>query len=218
MADKQYRDWQPDQTLLFPPSPRDWLPEEHLVWFILDLSGTLDLSLIEAAIQEKDPRGNRPYPPRMMVALLLYGYCIGIRSSRAIYRATWNDVAFRAIAAGFHPHFTSIAEFRENHREALAQLFQQSLQLARKAGLVSLGHVAIDGTKIQGNTSKHKAMSYERMRQTEARLKQQVDELLKRAEAEDQQEDQTYGKGKDKEDLPAEMKRRTDRLAVIARS
>jgi hypothetical protein len=154
----------------------------------------------------------------MMVALLLYGYCIGIRSSRAIHRATWTDVAFRAIAAGIHPHFTSIAEFRQTHREALAQLFHQSLQLARKAGLVSLGHVAIDGTKIQGNASKHKAMSYERMRQTEERLKQQVDELLKQAEAEDHRDDQTYGKGKDKEDLPPEVKRRKDRLAVICRA
>ena len=215
---KQYREWTPDQSYLFPPSPRDWLDEGHLVYFLIDLMGELDLSAIEDAIQAKDPRGERPFDPRMMVALLLYAYCVGIFSSRRIEKATYSDVAFRVLTGGEHPHFTSICAFRRKHLSALSGLFVQVLKLCAKAGMVKLGHVAIDGTKIQANASKHKAMSYERMLAAEKRLQAKVDELMKRAEGVDQSDDERLGpEGRDDE-LPDELKRQQGRLAAIRKA
>ena len=159
MSRKSYRPYAPRQSMMFPPSPLDWLPEGHLAYFVLDLCDELDLSEIDRAIQSKDPRGNRPYPPAMMVSLLVYTWCIGLRSSRAIHQATWTDVAVRVVAGDNHPHFTTLAEFRRTHADALANLFEQVLAIADKAGMITLDHVAIDGTKIQANASKHKAMS-----------------------------------------------------------
>ena len=194
MVRKQYRAWTPDDTFLFPPSPRDWLPKDHLVYFILDLVEMLDLSEIEAFIQTKDPRGVRPYNPTMMVALLVYAYCIGFFSSRKIERATYEQVAFRVLTGGQHPHHTRIAAFRKNHLVALAGLFKQVLRLCQEAGLVKLGHVALDGTKLQGNASKHKAMSYEYMKKLEARLETEIANLLGRAERADAQDDERLGR------------------------
>lgn len=212
---KSYRPWAPTQPFLLPPSPLEWLPEGHLALFILDLVVQLDLDGIEDVLQSKDARGERSYAPRMMVGLLLYAYATGIFSSRKIARATYEDVAVRVLAAGEHPHFTRINRFRLDHRNALAALFAQVLVLCQKAGLVKLGHVAIDGAKVKANASKHKAMSYDRMEAAEAKLKQEIESLLDRADAADQAEDAQYGIGRDVEDLPAELQRREDRIAKI---
>lgn len=190
----------------------EWLPKDHLVYFILDVMEQLNLGEIEQEIQNKDPRGERPYAIGMMIGLLLYGYCVGEFSSRRMARATYEDVAFQVISAGQHPHFTTINQFRLDHGEAVGRLFEEVLRLCRAAGLVKLGSVALDGTKIKAAASKHKAMSYKRMNEEEARLKAQVQEWLRRAEEIDRHEDELYGRGKDKEDLPAELARRETRL------
>jgi transposase len=212
---KTYRPYSPEQAFLLPPSPREWLPDGHLAYYVLDLVDELDLREIERALQSKEARGERPYSPRMMTALLLYGYAIGVFSSRKIARATYDDVAFRMLAAGEHPHFTTINDFRARHRQAFANFFHQVLQVCMSAGLVKLGHVAIDGTKMKANASKHKAMSYERMKKDDARLKAEVEALLQRAEQVDAEEDALYGVGKQPEDLPAELRRRETRRAKI---
>jgi transposase len=212
---KTYRPWTPTQSLLMPLSPTDWLPEDHLAYFVLDLIEELDLGDIERAIQAKDARGERPYSPRMMTTLLLYGYAVGVFSSRKIERATHEDVAFRVLAGGLHPHFTTVNEFRGRHRQALAGLFQQLLEECMSAGLVTLGHVAIDGTKMKANASKHKAMSFERMNKDEARLSSEIEAMLKHAEDVDAAEDKLYGVGQQPSDLPAELRRREGRREKI---
>src|SRR5580692_726697 len=191
-----------DQSLLLPPSLHDWLPERHLARFVAEVVEVLDLGAIYASYEEKDGRGQAAYAPGMMVRVLLYGYCKGIYSSRKIQAATYEDVGFGYLAADEHPDHSTLAEFRKRHLAALAGLFAQALQLCQKAGLVKLGHVAIDGSKLQGNASKHKAMSYERMGETEKRLQAEVEEMLKRADAEDAAEDEKYGKGQSGEELP----------------
>ncbi len=212
---KGYREWTAMQSYLMPPSPTEWLPPGHLAFFVIDVVESLDISEIERAVQAKDWRGERPYPPRLMVALLLYGYATGVVSSRRIARATHEDVAFRVIAGEAHPSFTTINQFRLDHLGAFRKLFAEVLRLCRRAGLVSLGNVAIDGTKIKANASKRKAMSYDRMQQSETRLAQEVDEILARAAEADAAEDAQYGAGQTHEDLPAELHRREDRLARI---
>jgi transposase len=212
---KSYQRYEPKQAFLLPPSPTEWLPEDHLAYFILDVVETLDLRPIDDALQSKDARGQQPYAPKMMVALLLYGSCVGVLSSRRMERATYEDVAFRVLAAGHHPHFTTINEFGKEHRASLAGLFVQVLRLCQKAGMVKLGHVALDGTKIQGNASKHKAMSYERMLKSEAELQKEIDALLRQAQETDASEDARFGEGRREEDLPAELRRREGRLAKI---
>ena len=212
---KSYQPWTQDQTYLLPPSLRDWLPEEHLAWFILEVVEELDLSLIEAEIQRKDARGQRPYHPQMMVALLLYSYCTGVYSSRKIERATYEDIAFRVLSGNSQPYFTTINEFRRVHREQFAELFVQALKLCRGAGLVKLGHVAIDGTKVKASASKHKAMSYKRLVAEEKKLKREVQGLLNKAQAADRLDDERYGEGERGEELPEELKRRESRLARV---
>jgi len=204
-----------NQTLLFPPSLHDWLPEGHLARFLLDVVSTLDLSAIYASYQEKDGRGQAAYAPEMMVRLLLYGYARGVYSSRKIQTRTFEDVAFRYLSGDQHPDHATIAEFRKRHLEALSGLFTQALLLCSEAGLVKLGHVSIDGTKIKANASKHKAQSYARMNETEARLKQEIDALLKQAEETDAAEDAQYGKDRRGDELPAELQRRESRLRKI---
>lgn len=200
--------------LLLPPSLLDWLPKGHLVHFILDVVEQLDLSKIYASYQG-DGRGQPPYEPRMMTALLLYAYCTGVPSSRQIEKKTIEDVAFRVIAANRHPDHDSICDFRKRHLKALADLFVQALRLCQKAGLVKLGHVALDGTKVKANASKHKAMSYARMKKTKEELEKEIEELLKSAESVDKEEDKKYGKNKKGWDLPDELKRRETRLTKI---
>ena len=211
---KRFRTDNLDQGLLLPPSLHDWLPEGHLARFLADVIDELDLGVIYRSYQG-DGRGLAAYPPSMMLRLLLYGYCRGVVSSRKMEQATHEDVAFRYLSGDTHPDHDTIAAFRKRHLAALAGLFVQVLLLCKKAGLVKLGHVAIDGTKIKANASKHKAMSYERMEEAEQRLRQEVEDLLRQAAATDEAEDAQYGKGKRGDELPAELARRESRLKKI---
>ncbi len=212
---KSFRADELNQSLLFPPSLHDWLPDNHLARFLADVVNALDLDAIYLSYNEKDGRGMSAYAPAMMVRVLLYGYATGIYSSRKIQAKSYDDVAFRFLSADEHPDHSTLAEFRKRHLHALAGLFTQALQLCAKAGLVKLGHVAIDGTKIKANASKHKAMSYGRMSETELRLKQEVEALLKQAEQTDAAEDAKYGKDKRGDELPEELSRRESRLKKI---
>jgi transposase len=207
-----------NQSLLFPPCLHDWLPERHLARFVVDVVSALDLSAIYSSYAEKDGRGMSAYAPSMMVRVLLYGYATGVYSSRKMELKTYDDVAFRYLSADAHPDHDTFAEFRKRHLEALAGLFTQSLLLCEKAGLVKLGHVSIDGTKIKANASRHKAMSYARMGETEQRLKAEIEALLKQAEDVDAAEDAQYGKGKRGDELPEELARRESRLKKIAQA
>ena len=212
---KTFRPWLPGQTLLMPPSPIEWLPSDHLVFFLLDLPSELDFSAIMTPALAKDPRGEKGFDPRMMTLLLLYAYCLGIASSRKIERACYEDLAFRVLTGNQQPDHSRISEFRRRNLEALSGLFVQILRLCQKAGMVSLGHVALDGTKVNANASKHKAMSHDRMLKAEAQLEQEIAELMRQAEVVDSQEDSKYGKGKRGSDLPEELQRREDRLEKI---
>lgn len=213
---KRFRTCDLNQVFLLPPSLQDWLPEKHLARFIADVIDELDLSKIMSVYGRKDGRGMAAYHPVMMTRMLLYGYCRGVVSSRKIERATFEDVAFRYLAADQHPDHDSIASFRQTHLQSLAELFTQALQLCDKAGLVKLGHVAIDGTKLKANASKHKAMSYDRMGAKEQQLREEVEKLLAQAAQADANEDAQYGKGKRGDELPAELARRESRLKKIA--
>ena len=210
-----FRAYSLDQRLLLPPDLREWLPEDDLAWFISDTVDELDLTEFVRVYEVGDGRGQPPYHPAMMVKLVLYAYCIGMPSSRKIERATHRDVAFRVLAADQHPDHTSIAEFRQRHLARLAGLFLDVLRLCQAAGLVTLGHVALDGTKVQANASRHKAMSYARMEETECRLQEEVRRLLEEAERVDAAEDAQYGRGRRGDELPAELARRETRLAKI---
>jgi transposase len=214
MHTKEYRPYAPDQLLLLPPSLREWLPEDHLAYFISDLVDHFDLSAIEATYED-ELRGGPPYHPAMMVKLVLYAYCTGVYASRRIHKRVHEDVAFRVLAAGNTPDFRTISEFRKRHLEALGALFRQVLTLAQEAGLVTLGHVALDGTKIRANASKHKAMSYDRLCQAEPRLAAEVAEMLRRAEEADAADDARYGPDRSGDDLPEELRQRESRLRKI---
>lgn len=211
---KTFRPYEPHQSFLLPPSPMDWLPDDHLARLILELVATLDLSAILAAY-ERELRGFPPHSPRMMVGLLLYAYCVGVPSSRKIERRTYEDVAFRVLAGNTHPDHTAISEFRRRHLSALAALFVQMLKLCERMGLVKLGNVSLDGTKLKANASKHKAMSHKRMLEEERRLQKKIDGLLKSAEATDSTEDTQNGRGVRGDELPDELRRaeaRRDRI------
>src|SRR5213594_2616865 len=196
-----------------PPSLADWVPEDHLAPFVRDVVESLDLRAIEETYTEE--RGYPPYHPRMMVTLLLYAYCTGVYSSRKIGRQVIDSVAFRFLAAGNTPDFRTISEFRRRHGPALAALFEQVLLLCREAGLVKLGRVAIDGTKVKANASKHKAMSYGRMAEKERELKREIAEMLERAEAMDREDDARYGPDRSGDELPEELQHREGRLKKI---
>ena len=211
---KTFRPYEPDQIFLMPASMQDWLPSDHLTYFISDVVDHLDLSAIMKRYAGEE-RGYPPYHPAMMVKVLLYAYCIGVASSRKVEKRLCEDIAFRVLAANNTPDFRTISDFRKDHLKALAGLFLQVLRLCQKAGLVKLGHVALDGTKIKANASKHKAMSYKRMKEEEARLEAEVIELLKKAEAADEEEDQRYGKDKRGDELPVELAFRGSRLKKI---
>jgi len=212
---KVYRPYFPEQDFLLPPSLREWLPEDHLSYFVSDLIDQLDLSQIEQHY-EREERGYPPYHPRMMTEVLVYGYCVGVFSSRRLEKRLSEDIAFRVLAAGNEPDFRTISEFRRIHLKALEGLFVQVLQLALKLGAMKLGRVAIDGTKIKANASKHKAMSYERMLREEQRLREEVKQLLAEAEQTDKDEDKRYGRNRRGDELPAELGRREERLKRIA--
>jgi transposase len=211
---KTYRDWVPNQSYMFPPSPQDWLPEDDLVYFILDTVATIDLTPIFAHY-ERELRGQPPFHPRMMVALLLYCYATATRSSRKIMRRCRTDVACRIIVGDDIPDFRTISDFRKIHLERLEKLFIEVLKLCALAGLTKVGTIALDGTKVKANASRHKAMSYERMQEEEKRLKEEVARLLAEAEATDATEDATHGPDRSGEEVPAELARRQSRLAKI---
>ena len=192
------------------------MPESHLARFIAELVPGLDLSKIYGFYGRRDGRGKAAYHPVMMVRVLVYGYCVGVMSSRRVERASYDDIAFRYLCADQHPDHDTIAAFRQQHLPVLAQLFTQILQLCNKAGLVKLGHVAIDGTKVQANASKHKAMSYDRMEEKEKQLKAEVEKLLAQAAETDAAEDALYGKGNRGDELTGELARRESRLKKIA--
>jgi transposase len=210
---KTYRPWNPDQPWLLPPSPKAWLPEGDLVYFVMDVVRELDISAITAYYERSD-RGFPPYHPRMMSMLLLYSYCGGVYSSRRIQARCERDAGYRVIVGTDVPDFRTISDFRKLHLRALSGLFLQVLALCREAGLVKLGHVALDGTKIKANASRHKAMSYGRMKQEDERLAQEIDALLAQAEEVDGEEDCRFGNRRGDE-LPAELARREGRLKKI---
>ena len=211
---KTYRPYLPDQDFLLPPSLRDWLPEDHLVYFVSDVVDALDLSEI-TTVYEDEERGYPPYHPVMLTKVLVYAYCVGIFSSRRIQRRLAEDVGFRVLAAGNAPDFRTISDFRKTHLAALTGFFEQVLDLARALGAPRLGRVALDGTKVKANASKHKAMTYKRMGEKQRQLGAEVKELLARADATDAAEDAQYGAGRRGDDLPAELQRRESRLRRI---
>jgi transposase len=210
-----FRPCAPDQSLLFPPSPRDWLPEGHLAFFIADTVAALDLQALYAPY-EGDGRRNQPFDPQMMVTVLLYAYATGTFSSRRIARKLEEDVAYRVLAAGNFPAHRTIAEFRQQHLAAFEALFVQVVQIAREAGVVKLGTLAVDGSKVKANASKHKAMSYGRMRDEEARLRAQIAALTAQAATSDAADDAALGPDVRGDQLPTELQRREERLAQIA--
>jgi len=211
---KTYRPWNPNQQYLLTPSVQDWLPENDLVYFLLDTVNELDISAITQKY-EQEKRGFPPYHPRMMVALLLYAYCRGIFSSRKIMRACQERLTFRVITGDDIPDFRTISDFRKLHLKELQLLFIQVLRLCQGAGLVKLGHIALDGTKVKANASRHKAMSYGRMLQEEKRLTEEIRQLLEKAETIDEQEDNEYGVDRRGDELPEELGRRASRLKRI---
>ena len=219
---KTFRPYDPDQVLLLAPVLSEWVPEGDLAHFVSDLveSGALDLSAIYAAYE--DERGYPPYDPRLMIKLLVYGYANGVVSSRKLERASYRDVAVRMLCADQHPDYRSIARFRARHLGALGELFVGALRLCKRARLVGLGMLALDGTKLRANASRHKAMSYERMVRAEAQLEAEiaalranVAALLAEAEAVDAEEDERYGPDCRGDELPEELQRREQRLARI---
>jgi transposase len=210
---KSYRPYLPDQDLLLPPSLREWVAEEHLVYFVSDVVDQLDLSAIHAVYGE-EKRGQPPYDPRLMTKLLVYGYCTGVFSSRRIQKRLQEDIPFKVLAAGNEPDFRTISDFRKIHIGTLQELFEQVLELALEVGAVKVGRVTVDGTKVKANASKHKAMSYGRMEEKQQQLREEVKQLLEQAEAADEEEDRRHG-GQRGDELPEELRRRETRLAKI---
>jgi transposase len=211
---KSYRPYYPDAELLLPPSLRDWLPENHLAYFVSDVVDNLDLTAIDA-VYGNEKRGQPPYNPQMMTKVLVYGYCVGVFSSRRIERRLGEDIAFRVLAAGNAPNFRTISDFRKIHLKTLEGLFEQVLKIALETGAMKIGRVALDGTKVKANASKHKAMSYDRMQEKEKQLRAEVKQLLEQAEAADAEEDSRYGKDLRGDELPSELQRRQTRLNKI---
>jgi transposase len=211
---KSYRPYYPDEELLLPPSLRDWLPEKHLAYFVSDVVDNVDLSAMDA-VYGSEKRGQPPYDPLMMTKVLVYGYCVGVFSSRRIERRLVEDIAFRVLAADNQPNFRTISDFRKIHLQTLEGLFEQVLKIALEAGAMKVGRVALDGTKVKANASKHKAMSYDRMLEKEKQLKAEVKRLLAQAEAADAEEDARYGKDRTGDELPADLERRETRLKKI---
>jgi transposase len=204
-----YRPYEPQQEMLLPASLQDWLPKGHLAYFIGDTVDALNLAAFYARYEGGGSR-NQPFHPAMMIKVLVYGYATGVFSSRKIERRLHEDLAFRMLGAGNFPKHRTIRDFRALHLKELADLFVQVVKLAQEMGLVKLGTVAIDGTKIKANASRHKAMSYERMQQAEAELKAQIDALLERAKTADAAQAE-----EPEVDIPAEIQRREDRLQAI---
>jgi len=211
MSDKTFRRWEPDQQILFPPSIRDFVPKGHLAHFIRDVvRDDLDLSAIFARYTER--RGQPPYHPALMTSLLLYAYSRGIYSSRRIERACEERVDFMALTGGEKPDHSTICLFRSDHREALSGLFVQVLALCRDAGMVTLGHVALDGTKMKANASRHAAMSYARMKKREPELAKLVTAWMEEARSADEEEDEKHGPDRRGDELPEHIRQKMKKL------
>lgn len=204
-----YLPYDPHQQMLLPNALQDWLPEGHLAYFISDTVDSLDLSAFHARYAAGGPR-NQPFNPAMMVKVLVYGYATGVFSSRKLARKLHEDVALRMLAADNYPAHRTICDFRAFHLQELSALFVQVLKLAKECGLIKLGTIGVDGTKIKANASRHKAMSYDRVQKAERELKEQIDALLAKAKAADAAE-----RNEPELEIPAEIARREDRLAVI---
>jgi transposase len=214
-ASTRFQTYDPDQLRLLPEDMRQWLPEGHLVYFLMDLVDTLDLKKIYAWYDDGSAGGRPPYHPKMLLNLLLYGYCTGMPSSRKIERATYEMAPFRILSGDRHPDHDTIASFRKTQLPELAQLFTQVLAVCKQAGLVKFGHVALDGTKVKGNASKHKAMSYGRMQKKADELETEVNRLMAEAEKTDAAEDALYGAGKRGDELPEDLRHKQSRLKKI---
>jgi len=212
---KTFRAYDMSQLLLLPPDMREWLRDDHLALYVSDIVEQLDLSGILQSYEAGDARGRPPYHPQMMVKLLIYGYCVGKISSRKLEQASYDDVGFRVLSGNQQPDHASIAEFRKRHLPELAKLFVQVLQLCQRAGLIKLGHVAIDGTKIKANASKYQTMTYTGLSEAEQKLAATVAQLLAEAERMDEAEDELYGPGKRGDELPEELRETKSRLARI---
>jgi transposase/IS5 family transposase len=210
-----YRAYVPEQSYVLPPSPSDWLPPEHLAFFISEVVDEMDLSAFHARQEESDARGNQPFHPAMMLKILIYAYATGTFSSRRIAKKIEEDVAFRVLAAGNFPRHRTISDFRQEHLQKFVELFKQVVLIAKNSGLIKLGRVAIDGTKVKANASRHKAMSYDRMKQEEKRLESEIAELVKQAERTDRKEDREYGSENRGDEVPEELRRRASRLKKI---
>ena len=210
----RFRRYQPKQLLILPPDLREWVPEGHLAHQVSELVDGLELGAFYRPYEE-DGRRNSPYEPRMMVKVLIYAYATGVFSSRKIAKKLEEDVAFRMLAAGNFPQHRTLCEFRRRHLKDFKRLFVQVVVLAREMGMVRLGRLGIDGTKVRANASRRKAMSYGRMRERERQLREEIDELLKQARREDREEDERYGEDRRGDELPEELRRREDRLAAI---
>jgi transposase len=202
------------QGFLLPPSPSDWLPEGHLAWFVIDAVEQLN---IDELLDSYRPcgKGEQAYPPRMMLALLIYSYCTGTFASRKIAAQIEDSVAFRVIAAGLAPSHRTICRFREENLDRFQQLFVQVVQLAQEAGLVKMGTIAIDGSKVKANASKRKAMSYDRMLMEEKRLRSEIRKLTQAAREQDDVDDETFGPDLRGDELPQELRSRKTRLQTI---
>jgi transposase len=212
---KHFRPYEPEQMLLLPPSLRDWVGRHHEIYSISDIVDRMDLSAVLAAYEE--PRGSPPYSPRMMVKILFYAYARGVRSSRKIERMLWEDVPMRVLSGNQQPDFWTIAAFRRRHLKALGELFVQTVEMAKQAGMAKVEHVALDGTKVKANASKHGAMSYGRMGKERDRLRAEVERYLKEAERTDTQEDKELGDRREWE-LPPHLATAEKRAEAIERA
>jgi transposase len=211
---RNYRAYNPNQDYLLPPSPKEWIPEGDLAHFISDTIEALDLREFHSRYRE-DGKGNVPYDPRMMLKVLVYSYSVGIFSSRKIARGIERDVALRMLSAGNFPDHRTINRFRGEHLGSFKGMFVQVVRLAQEVGLVKLGTIAIDGSKVKANASKRKAMTYGRMKEEEKRLRKEISKLLKRAQEIDEEEDELYGEENRGDELPKELRRREERLEKI---
>lgn len=211
---RRFKEPERDQLYLLPPSVRDWLPEDHEVWFYLDAMDELDLSPIYKAYADL---GQPPYSPKTMITIWAYAYACGIRSSRKVEKALHESVPFRVLAGNLHPDHWTLNNFRKRHEAALKNLFYETVRLAKKSGAVGGKHVAYDGTKLQGNASKRKAMSYDRMQKEEKRLKGEIDRFFEEADAVDAEEDRTVGPGRGDE-LPKHLDTQKKRLEAIRKA
>jgi transposase len=212
---KGFRDYSMDQMFLLPPDVRDWLPSNHRAWFVSQIVDDLELGEIESKYRTETGSGPRAYSPRMMLKLLVYGYCVGVRSSRKIERATFEQVAFRVLSGEQHPDHDTIADFRRDHLKEVEGLFIQVLGFCKKAGLLKLGHLVLDGTKIKASANKSKSRSYDQVKASEEELSKKIRDMLEEAERIDREEDEVYGKGKTEEDLPPELNSDEKRLKKI---